>query len=58
MRIHEDDCDVEMLDEADFEDDTSQGPVYSGSSREHIHYVIEMTKLSILRKTSTPFAEI
>jgi hypothetical protein len=52
MRIHDDDCDVEMLEESDFDDDTHSGRAYTINTRELALYVIHMTKLSVIRKHS------
>lgn len=52
MRIHNDDCDVEMLEESDFEDDDDSGRVYGMTTRELAFYAIQMTTLSVIRKSS------
>lgn len=50
MRIHDDDCDVEMLEESDFEDDKYDGRASDITTRELSIYVIQMTKLTVIRK--------
>lgn len=51
MHIHEEDCDVEMLEESDFrrEHHNPVGPL-SGTTRLHELYMIEMSKLSTIRE--------
>ncbi len=50
MRIHDDDCDLEMLEESDFEDeeDTDSTITIVPSSKIHRLYCIEVAKLSVL----------
>ncbi|KAI9871346.1 MAG: hypothetical protein M1830_003011 [Pleopsidium flavum] len=49
MHIHDDDCDVEMLEESDFEEGISPHPtICGGATRDHILYVIQMAKLAVL----------
>jgi hypothetical protein len=52
MRIHDDECDVEMLEESDFDDDVDSVKISGIETRELALYVIHMTRLSILRKFS------
>ncbi len=53
-RIQDDDCDVELLEEADFElQDTNQRGVFGSLRRYHALYMIQISKLAILRLTST-----
>lgn len=54
MRIHDDDCDVEMLDESDFDDDIDDERLYGISKRELAQYVIQMAKLSVICEFSGP----
>jgi hypothetical protein len=51
-RIHDEDCDVEMLDLSDFEEqEDSPLPPYFGQQKlEHVLYAIEIVKLAKLRK--------
>lgn len=51
MRIHDDDCDVEMLEVSDFMDEEGQEISTSEifASRITHLYAIEMAKLSVLR---------
>jgi hypothetical protein len=48
MRIQDDDCDVEMLEECDFEDDVCD-PRWGNNTKEVAPYFIEMTKLAVIR---------
>ncbi|KIV84077.1 hypothetical protein PV11_06051 [Exophiala sideris] len=48
MHIQEADCDVEMLQEADFSDDQSRDASYDLSARSHGLYMMQMTELSIV----------
>lgn len=54
MHIHDDDCDVELPEEADFDADhheETQNSTLTGDSNSiHPMYIIEVVKLSILRK--------
>lgn len=52
MRINDDDCDVEMLEEADFGDGEFSGGASGITTREISRYVIQMTKLTVIRKFS------
>ncbi|KAK5462726.1 hypothetical protein LTS15_002438 [Exophiala xenobiotica] len=48
IHIQEDDCDVEMLEEADFSDSHSDEATSGLSTRPHALYMIQMTELSIV----------
>lgn len=48
MHIQEDDCDLEMLEEADFTEYQLGDTMYGVSTREHALYMIQMTKLSVV----------
>lgn len=50
MRIHDDDCDVELLEETDFDNESSlDDSIQVGPTRQIHHlYTIEMAKLSVL----------
>lgn len=51
MRIHDDDCDVEPLDESDFDFEETDFPHIASTQRSyHTLYVIQMSKLAILCK--------
>lgn len=50
MRIRDEDCDVEFLDEADFQIDVCQSSIIPAQQEYHISYAIEITKLAIIRK--------
>lgn len=54
-RIHDEDCDVEMLDLSDFEEqEDSPLPPYFGQQKlEHVLYAIEIVKLAKLRKSQS-----
>jgi hypothetical protein len=58
MRIQDDDCDVEMLEESDFEDDKDSGQAYGITTTELALYVIQMTKLTVIRKFSVLQAQL
>lgn len=52
MLIHDDDCDVEMLQESDFEEEAEDVPqIFGSTTRQHRLYIIEMAKLSVLRES-------
>jgi hypothetical protein len=51
VRIRDEDCDVEPLEESDFEENGSAEPsLFGTSTRHHVLYAIHMAKLAVICK--------
>lgn len=58
-RIRDEDCDIPMLEESDFEEEGPVGnPAIFGTPKvEHALYMIQMTRLARLRMNTLPYLE-